>query len=185
MSDELTIDEAVAVLSNLEREERKKWQAVTRLKGLLGMAQSLRDAESRLQNQAKEYTEKEAKAKADYEQRYAQITESRAHLESDYARLTEDLSAKQRDLEEKTNEAMTAATKQYRSKVSEMDGHLRQLEQDRHAKLTAWEKEQNEKQAFHAQLAHERAVEIASLDAQLSTLKGELAKIEALFTRRG
>lgn len=181
----MTIDEAVSALSSLEREKRKEWQAVQHLKGVLSLSQSMRNATERLRSQAEEFAKREAAAKAAHDARLAELTNAVHTAESDYAKFMEQMAAKQQAAERETLAGLAAAKKQYESNKAIIDAQMKALEEERRLKISDWDREQQLAERAHAEIASSRRQEVAELDAQLGTLKKELAKIEALFARRG
>ena len=181
----MTIDEAVSTLSSLEREKRKEWQAIQNLKGVLSLSQSMRNAADRLLSQADEFARKEAAAKAVHDARMAELTDAIRTAESDYTKFMEQMAAKQQAAERETHAGLSAAKKQYESNKAIIDAQMKAIDEERRLKMSDWDRDQQLAERAHAELTDSRKREIAELDTQLDTLKKELAKIEALFTRRG
>lgn len=180
--DQLTIDEAVSTLANLEREERKRWSAIARLRGVFSIAQSLRDAEDKLTKQSEDYKRAYDLAAKEAEQRLSDLARHRADEEQTYARLTAEYEAKCRDAE-RQHAAMVAAVEAKARQQSEgIAKELRAVEQDRQAKLAAWKAEEAAWVQAHETLREQLEAEEASLQERVSYLKGELARIQSIMS---
>ncbi|HSE57603.1 MAG TPA: hypothetical protein VLA99_02785 [Nitrospiraceae bacterium] len=178
MADEMTLDEAIGALAALEREERRKWNAVTRLRDALAVAQAVRDAEGKLQSQLDAYQAKEAAMVQEYETRLADITKHRRELEAEYATWESGLREKQKDVEAQVQQSLEETTKRHKKLVSEMEGHARKLSEDQDRARAEWAKEQEEMRHLHKQAVEHRQAEIADLDQRVTYLKEQLAAIQ-------
>lgn len=182
MADEtISIDEAVATITALEKEERRKWNAIQRIKGTLIMAQSLRGQEAVLAERAAKYERDEIDIENNHKKRLSDIENNIKDAEGDHKAYIELLTGERQRVEKESREGIEKAKQAHAFAMAEYEAIKKRAYESQIKDVEAHDAHMKQLvEAFDATSKTLKAQEVA-LSEKVSKLKAELAKIQDMM----
>lgn len=182
MADEtISIDEAVATITSLEKEERRKWHAIQRIKGTLLIAQSLRGKEAVLAERAAKYERDEIDIENNHKKRLCDIENSIKKSEDDHKAYIELLTDERQRVEKESREGIDKAKQAHAAAMAEYETLKKRAYESQVKDVELHNAHLHKMQDEFADTAKALKAEEAALSEKVSKLKAELSKIQNMM----
>lgn len=182
MADEqISIDEAVSTISALEKEERRKWNAIQRIKGVLLVSQSLRGKEAALSERASKYASEELDIEQRHKKRMDDIESAIKKADDDHKAYIELLTGERQRVEKESRESIEKAKQSHISAMNEFAAAKKRTQESHEKDIEIHSANMKKMKDDYAALEKTLKSEEATLSEKVRALRSELSRIQDMM----